>query len=288
MATDMPTGNPPYFDRLFARLAAGDPQTAAAFGRHVHWGWWERPGEATLSAEQYGEAAERLCRLVCDAGGVGDGLRVLDVGCGFGGTLASLNERFDRLQMVGVNIDARQLARAAETVVARGTNTVQFVEADAAQIPLEDHRFDVVLAVECVFHFDRPRFFAEAARLLRPGGNLTLSDFVPQERAVEFLQLMNAPTKEAVRWSYGKIDLTCSLERYRELASSVGLSLSGVTDITAGTLPTYEFLDQDGEHWREPADRERFRRATALLAKASRKGLLRYLVLRFEKPPAAA
>jgi SAM-dependent methyltransferase len=38
----------------------------------------------------------------------------------------------------------------------------------------------VVIALECAFHFDtRERFFAEAARLLRPGGRLVLADSIP-------------------------------------------------------------------------------------------------------------
>src|SRR6184192_2318285 len=91
---------PPYFDVLFHRLAGNDPSTTTAFGRHVHWGYWGDPGKADGSAEDYAKAAERLCGVVCAAAGVRDGLRVLDVGCGFGGTLASLNDRFSNLELV--------------------------------------------------------------------------------------------------------------------------------------------------------------------------------------------
>ena len=145
------------------------------------------PPQATCSPEEYGTAAENLCRMVCDAAEIRDGMRIIDVGCGFGGTLASLNERFSDLQLVGVNIDARQLERAAELVTPQNGNSIEFVEADAARIPLPDNSFDVVLAVECVFHFNRPGFFAETERLLDHGGTLTLSDFVPSERSLEYL-----------------------------------------------------------------------------------------------------
>ena len=107
---------PPYFDALFERFAAGDRAATVAFGRHVHWGYWPDPDAADGTPEDYARAAEELCRRVCDAAPVTGGMRVLDVGCGFGGTVASLNERFRDLDMVGVNIDPRQLARAAELV----------------------------------------------------------------------------------------------------------------------------------------------------------------------------
>ena len=275
--------NPPYFEILFSRLSAGDPDTVAAFGRHVHWGYWPDPAAATGTAEDYGQAAERLCRKVCDAARISGGEKILDVGCGFGGTIASLNERFANLDLTGVNIDARQLDRAAQTVHPQNANIIRWLEADAARLPLPDNSFDVVLAVECIFHFDRPRFLAEAARVLRPGGRLALSDFVPDERAAEFLSGAALAADEAIRWSYGQIDLGCSVSQYRLLGESCGLALADVIDITFHTLPTYDFLNKSTADWPDPTDIALFRRATARLEKASRKGLLGYKILMFEK-----
>lgn len=278
-----PPANPPYFDGLFQRLANEDPRTAAAFSRHVHWGYWDEPPAAICSPAEYGAAAEALCRAVCDVADIRDGLHIADVGCGFGGTIASLNERFSNLKLVGVNIDARQLQRAAELVQPRTGNSVDWVEADAARIPLPDASFDVVLAVECVFHFNRLRFFAEAARLLSPGGNLTLSDFIPSERAVEYLQGIDLSRNDAVRWSYGQIDLTWSLIRYQQLAHSNQLVLRETKDITANTLPTYDFLYASTADWPDSQNTELFTQATRLLEKACRNGMLSYQILRFER-----
>ena len=124
----------PYFDVLLQRLEDGDARACAAFGRHVHWGWWPEPERADGSPEDYAAAAERMCRKVCDAAGISDGMRVLDVGCGFGGTIASLNEHFTGLDLVGVNIDARQLERAARTVRPANGNRIRWVEADACAV----------------------------------------------------------------------------------------------------------------------------------------------------------
>jgi len=215
----------PYFDDLLARLEAGDETSRAAYGRHVHWGWWPDPATATDTAEDYGAAAERMCHLVCDAAGIADGMRVLDVGCGFGGTIASLNDRFHNLDLLGVNIDPRQVKRAQDTIHPNSGNRIRFEVGDACDLQVPAAAFDVVLAVECIFHFEsRAAFLAGAAKALKPGGRLMVSDFVPTADALPLLERSNAGTDEATRTSYGKVDLLCTEERYRTLAEAVGFA----------------------------------------------------------------
>jgi cyclopropane fatty-acyl-phospholipid synthase-like methyltransferase len=275
---------PPYFDVLFSRLQNNDREAGLAFGRHVHWGYWDDPESADGTAEDYGRAAERLCRRVCDAGGLRDGLRVLDVGCGFGGTIASLNERFANLDMVGVNIDRRQLDRAAEFVRPCNGNRVKFVEADACKLPFPAASFDVILAVECIFHFgSRAAFFGEAERVLRRPGTLALSDFVPTEEAVPLLQAFNAGADTATRRTYGQIDILCSGRSYQRLAQDAGLDLERNESISVHTLPTYPFLRKDLLAWTDRDTAKSFDRATSQLEKACRAGLLHYSILSFQK-----
>ena len=280
---DRNSPNPPYFDVLFDRIAAGDQKAVTAFGHHVHWGCWEKPDSATGSATEYQEAAERLCQRVCEAADIDDGQRIVDVGCGFGGTIASLNRQYDRLVMTGINIDARQLQRAREHVIPRSSNQITWVEADAASLPLKASCCDTILAVECIFHFDRQRFLAEAARVLHSGGQLTISDFVPVQRMADFLGSSGFAGSDAVRWSYGQVDMTCSIARYQQLARDSGLRLTLQQDLTAQTLPTYEFLRQNAERWQNAEQAELFRQATGWLERASRKNMIRYMILGFTK-----
>lgn len=208
-------------------------------------------------------------------------MRIVDVGCGFGGTMASLNERFSDLELVGVNLDARQLERAAELVKPCNGNTIKLIEADAAQIPLADNSFDRVLAVECAFHFDRRSFFAEARRLLAKRGNLTISDFVASERSLEYMSLIDFSSHQGILRSYGDVDLTCSMNRYCKLAEESEFALSESVDITENTLPTYDFLFSSTMLSPAWPNRELFSQATKLLEKAARYGVLQYKILRF-------
>jgi SAM-dependent methyltransferase len=287
--TDAAPHAPPYFDVLFSRFQNQDPEATIAFGRHVHWGYWDDPATANGTAADYAQAAERLCQRVCDAGSIRDGLRILDVGCGFGGTIASLNERYTGLDMVGLNIDRRQLDRAAELVHPANGNRVAWVEADACRLPFPADSFDVVLAVECIFHFpSRAAFFAEASRVLRRPGKMALSDLVPAEDAVPLLQAFNPAADRATRETYGQIDVLCSAAAYEQLGYTAGLSLDGNEDISVHTLPTYPFLRKDLTVWEDKDAARAFDRATAQLEKACRYGLLHYSILSFRKAASQA
>jgi ubiquinone/menaquinone biosynthesis C-methylase UbiE len=275
---------PPYFDVLFSRLEAGEQDAIKAFGRHVHWGYWNDPTKATGTADDYAHAAEALCRKVCDAAQIRDGMRILDVGCGTGGTIASLNERFANLTMVGVNIDARQLQRARQITQAQNGNRITFQEGDACNLQFAPGSFDVVLAVECIFHFpERRAFFQGASRALVDGGRMALSDFVPSDEGLSILTQTKATNDRAMQATYGKIDVTASLERYRELAQCAQMEMIGDLNINENTLPTYPFLREHQRSWPDPDAAKLFDRATRNLQLVCQSGLLHYRIVSFRK-----
>jgi ubiquinone/menaquinone biosynthesis C-methylase UbiE len=232
----------PYFDLILNELKNENPDMKQVFGRHVHWGYWPEPKNASGTVEDFAEAAEKLSQIICDAAGIKDGMRVLDVGCGFGGTIASLNERFSGLDLVGLNIDERQLERARKEVTPINNNKIEFIQGNACELPFTDQSFDAVIAVECIFHFpDREAFFQEAKRVLRTSKSLALSDFILANAETSFLFAFSALIEQFIALFYGKFN-NCTLEDYAKIAEKTGLITTLQQDITAEILPTYDFL----------------------------------------------
>ena len=270
----------PYFDQLFEGFEKKNTEVITGFGLHVHWGYWENPPTADGSAQDFALAAENLTRRVCDAGGAGDGQKILDCGCGFGGTIASLSDRFENLQLVGLNIDPRQLARAKEQVHPQNHNQIEFIEGDACQLPFADSSFNLVLAVECIFHFpSRQRFFQEAWRVLKPEGKLAICDFVPLQFVYPFMKIGGKLLSPSIGNTYGSVDSSFTLNAYRKLAQSTGFTPILEEDITPNTLPTYPLL----KRLQSESGNQQSANSTAVAEWLSRLGIVRYVILSYCK-----
>lgn len=269
----------PYFDVLLTLLDQGYPELDLAFGRHVHWGYWENPSQATNTPEDFREAADQLTYQVYNAAKVGNSQKILDVGCGFGGAIACMNEKFSQLDLTGLNIDPRQLERARKNILPLHNNSINFIEGSASELPFPDNSFDVVLAVECIFHFpDRQQFFKEAFRVLKSGGYLSLSDFVPRAWIMPSRWLRSTDGKAF----YGTVDFRYTLNDYRNMSKKIGFPELTLKDITKQTLPTYPFI------WALDKNLNLSQRSslsdTLIVEWLSRFDLLKYLILSFQKP----
>jgi SAM-dependent methyltransferase len=99
---------------------------------------------------------------------------VLDAGCGLGVQDALIAETARPRGLIALNITLSQLvAGRAELVRADAAPLC----ADACHLPLRSNTIDGLVSVEAAFHFSsRTAFFTEAARVLRPGGVLSMSD----------------------------------------------------------------------------------------------------------------
>ena len=102
-------------------------------------------------------------------------VKALDVGCGVGCTDRYVAGAFGELHGVDVAAEAVERAR-------RDNPEVQYAVSDGSSLPYSDGGFDLVFAI-CVAHHvepvDRPRWAAELARVVRPGGVVALFEHNP-------------------------------------------------------------------------------------------------------------
>lgn len=101
-----------------------------------------------------------------------EGKDVLDIACGEGYGSAMLAHRARSVK--GVDIAGDAVAHASATY--QGIHGLEFMQGDAAEIPLDDNSVDVVVSFETIEHHDRHReMLSEIRRVLRPDGLLVIS-----------------------------------------------------------------------------------------------------------------
>jgi SAM-dependent methyltransferase len=233
-----------YVDAAFNFMPGGEEQ--APFWRGFHWGLFDDPAYTEGDPDVYYAATEAMTEAVVSAAGITDGTRVLDVGCGFGGTLDHIATRNKDMTLAGVNVDEQQLIRARKLLgeYARGGYGVMpFITADGCRLPVRDHCLDHMLAVECLFHFpSRKQFFREVTRVLKPGGTLAITDFVAAPGALHAIVTRTAQSGLGDNSWYGHQSKPPTVVAYERLARANGMDLIVDQDVTQRTLPTYPSL----------------------------------------------
>jgi SAM-dependent methyltransferase len=108
------------------------------------------------------------------------GKRVLDIGCGLGGSTFHLARTTPLAHITGYDVEAPVIevatARAHEAGLA---DRVHFVRADPGPLPFADGAFDIVFSKEALLHIPgKPALCAEMFRVLAPGGEVAAGDWM--------------------------------------------------------------------------------------------------------------
>jgi tocopherol O-methyltransferase len=149
------------------------PYYQSLWGDHLHHGYWIRGDESKEKAQL--QLIEHLAQLA----NIKPHSRILDIGCGFGASALFLAEKFDAT-VTGITISPAQIEIATQAAAQRRPDaTFLLMDAEAMNFP---NQFDVLWSVESISHYqDLPKFFAAAAKLLKPNGSFALTDWFKRD-----------------------------------------------------------------------------------------------------------
>ncbi|MAR07679.1 MAG: SAM-dependent methyltransferase [Cyanobium sp. NAT70] len=214
-------------DRLLERL----------WGDHVHLGHY---GDPPQPCDFRAAKASFVHELVRWSGldQLPRGARVLDVGCGIGGSARILAEDYG-LNVLGISISPAQVRRATE--LTPDDLSCRFAVMDALDLQLDNHSFDAVWSVEAGPHMpDKQRYADELLRVLRPNGILAVADWNRRDPADG---VMTGSERWVMRqllhqWAHPEFASIAGFQANLEASPySAGLIKTG--DWTRATLPSW-------------------------------------------------
>jgi tocopherol O-methyltransferase len=202
------------------------------WGVHIHHGYWNS------GTETKEEAQEQLIRELASRAKIMRGCRILDVGCGLGGSAIFLSKTLGA-SVMGITLSPIQVTIGNDLARACGAD-VRLVQMDAEQMTMED-RFDVAWSVEAISHMNnKSACFRAIARLLDRGGTFVIADWFKSATATaaeerEFLE----PIERSML--VPKLQTQCA---YVEQLSRAGLRMTACEDFSAKVVKTWELAGE--------------------------------------------
>ena len=195
--------------------------------------------EALAGLPKSALAASRGCGDPVAKANLQSGERVLDLGSG-GGIDALIAARLvgPEGHVFGLDMTPDMVALARKNAAEANLSNVEFVEGSIDQIPLPDTSVDVVLS-NCVINLckNKAAVFAEAKRVLVPGGRLVVSDIVA------FSPIPQGAEEALSRITGCRRGITPT-DHYREMMAACGFSHC---DIEPKTVYTIDVLREKAE-----------------------------------------
>lgn len=165
------------------------------WGPHIHHGYYENNSVALTPLQAQEKLIEKLTELL----EITPQSKILDVGCGMGGTCIYLANKYQAI-VTGITLSQKQVDLATQQAHSIKIQNVEFKIEDALSLAsLANNSFDIIWSLEsCEQFYDKHLFIQQAHRVLKPGGKLMLAtwcsdkDEYINEFAKKYQQLCNA------------------------------------------------------------------------------------------------
>jgi len=204
------------------------PYYRALWGEHLHHGYWIRGDESRDMAQV------QLVEHLAQAANLRPAAKILDIGCGFGGSSIYLARKYGA-HPTGITISSLQVEMASKAAEQAGVSA-SFLCMDAEAMHFAEP-FDLLWSIESISHYqDIPQFFANAARYLKPGGTLALTDWFKQK---------SLPPREHKKFLHpiedGMLVELHTIREYETWLAAAGLTIHRSEVLNQQTAKTWDF-----------------------------------------------
>lgn len=160
------------------------------WGEHIHLGYYnEEERKKGYLRKNFIQAKYDFIDEMAKWGEIADlkPEKVLDVGCGIGGTSRYLARMYgEGTSVTGITLSQNQVDRATALAKDRGLNNANFQVMDALAMDFPDNSFDVVWACESGEHMpDKKKYVEEMMRVLKPGGRIVIATWCQRDETPE-------------------------------------------------------------------------------------------------------
>jgi len=205
------------------------------WGEHIHLGYYDDDDLKAItnpvkSGKVFKDTKFKFIEEVykwsgAEANSGGAPQKVLDVGCGIGGTSRYLaNKLKDQgTEVTGITLSPKQVERATELAKERGLTNANFQVMDALKMDFPDNTFDLVWGCESGEHMpDKAKYVEEMTRVLKPGGTLVIATWC--QRELEAGEKFTADEEKKLKFLYDEWahPYFISIEEYERLCAKTG------------------------------------------------------------------
>ncbi|BCL13254.1 methyltransferase domain-containing protein [Micromonospora sagamiensis] len=259
------------------------------WGEHIHHGYWDLDAPNVSRDVAQRRTSQELMRF----GGIPQGARVLDSGCGIGASAVMLAADLG-CTVEGITLSHEQVKRATAKAAEAGVgDRTSFRVLDAMHTDYPDDTFDVVWSMEsCELMPDKRAYLAENLRILKPGGRLVVATWTSRDDRLDPKEV------KLLRRLYRDFAIShvLPLEHYARLCGELGYTDVRTADWTENVRATWALsadivkpLMRDPSYvWKlvraKGADIFRFLNSVPLMKQAYDKDVMHYGVYTAVKP----